>query len=70
MNEKNFRAAFQTGKIHNMKAHCHMANRMKNGNWQDYYSYEEAASELKFRGKTPVRCKACDWKNVFEEENK
>lgn len=70
MNEKGFRAGFQTGKIHNMKAHCPMAVRMKNGNWQDYFSYEEAVSELKFRGKNPVRCKVCDWKKIFGEENK
>ena len=68
MVEKQIRANFQTGIIHYLGAYCPQANKMKHGNWQDFYSLVEAENELKSRGKNAKRCMRCGWPKNMKEE--
>ena len=66
--EKQFRANIQTGTIHYLGACCSQATKIKNGNWQDYYSLVEAESELRNREKSFKLCKHCSWPKDKKED--
>lgn len=60
-NRRRFKLNTITGVIYNLDNGCQMGNSIKSGNYQDFYTYDEAVMVMTHRGKDIRRCRKCKW---------
>ena len=61
--KRKYRLHVLTGVVHNLDGGCGNGRRIKNGNFKDFYTYEEAVMEMNEREKDAHKCKKCKWPN-------
>ena len=68
MNEGGFRLEYKyrlqvlSGIIHNnLEDGCRNGKCIKNGNYKDFYTYDEAVMEAANRGIDARKCRKCRW---------
>ena len=67
-----YRVTLSTGKIH---AHgddcgkvCKASAKMKEGNYEDFRTKDEAEAKVRELGKKPQYCKHCDFRDALQRE--
>ena len=60
-NKRKYRLHVVTGVVHNLDGGCTKGLNIKNGRFQDFFTYEEAEMDMQARGKEAHKCKMCKW---------
>ena len=69
-----YRVCKSTGKIHahgdGFKKVCKKSQSMKSENRTDFLTKAEAEAFVRSKGKTPIYCQHCDFRDALQEESK